>query len=88
MTVTGITEVDDNFDGLRNLNQAVIMDSIIYKEDIGTDLRTFVDCKYNYVYNSDDDLAYRNYNSDDDLAYRNCTRCLSEKPLSYGFQDT
>lgn len=57
-------------------------DDFIYKLQSGTDLRTFLSCPYNYIYNTEDE------DSNDGgplLGNRNCTRCLNRVPFSYGF---
>ena len=50
------------------------------------DLSTFVSCRYNYAYNSDD-YEDTDFNSTHILAYRNCTKCPVTAPFSYGYQD-
>ena len=65
---------------------APIRDSFIYKANYGMDLSTFVSCRYNYAYNSDD-YEDTDFNATHILAYRNCTKCPPTKPFSYGYQD-
>lgn len=63
-----------------------INNNFLYKANYSKELRTFVSCNYNSVYNTDDIRNHR-YNDTHILAYRNCTRCPSDKPFSYGYQD-
>ena len=65
---------------------AAIKDNVIYKAYGGTDLRTFVDCDFNYAYNTDD-TDDNDYDAEHLLANRNCTRCPSSMPFSYGYED-
>ena len=59
-----------------------IGDNMIYKSYESTDLRTFISCKYNYRYDTEDDEEYAT------LDNRQCVSCGAAKPFSYGSQST
>ena len=69
-----------------DLVYAPIRENFIFKADYGQDLQTFVNCKFNKAYNSDD-YEDTDFNSTHILAYRNCTKCPPATPFSYGYQD-
>ena len=56
-------------------------DNMLYKLNDNTDLQTFLSCKYNFRYNTEEE------EEDIELDNRNCTRCLVSAPFSYGFSE-
>ena len=64
---------------------AASKNNFLYKANYSKELRTFVSCNFNSVYNSDDTDKDK-YNDTHILAYRNCTKCPSSSPFSYGYQ--